>query len=167
MKLSILKKFLIVFCFSLFIVTPIKPGVYANEKCVTPCYAARCYFGVVDCDFFCILLPLSVCFDKNGDIPDLFEGDILDIQKGGTYYIITYDTNGDKVKDLEVRLKFLGCNDNPCSKLIGTFRIYQDGKEVARCCVKGYEETSDNSAALQGSAQGLSSALENLKLRLK
>ncbi|MFO0795725.1 MAG: hypothetical protein U0586_16870 [Candidatus Brocadiaceae bacterium] len=165
MKLSILKKFLIVFGFSLLIVASIKPGVYANEKCVKPCYADRCYYGTFDCAFLCGMEFFSVCFDKNGDLLDEADGtSIIDVQKGETCYIITI---GDTNSKIELRLRFLGCNGNPCSKLIGTLRFFQDCKEVARCCIKGYEVTTVDSAAPQGIAQGLNSALKNLYLRLK
>jgi hypothetical protein len=174
MKLSIFKKFLIVFGFSLFIVTSIKPGVYANEKCVKPCYADRCYYGTFDCEFLCGMAFVSACFDKNGDLSTVgTNGDLstesdgisVQIQKGATYYIVTI---GDGNFKLELRLRFLGCNDNPCSKITGTLRFIEDCKEVARCCIKGYESSiTVNSAAPQKSVQELISALKDLYLRLK
>ena len=165
MKLSILKKFLIVFGFSLFIVASIKPGVYANEKCVKPCYADRCYYGTFDCAFLCGMEFISVCFDKNGDLLDESDGISIQIQKGETCYIITI---GDVNFKIELKLRFLECNGNPCSRVIGTLRFIEDCKEVARCCIKGYESTSNvNSAAPQKSVQELIPALKDLYLRLK
>ncbi len=165
MKLSILKKFLIVFGFSLFIVTSIKPSVYANEKCVKPCYADRCYYGTFDCAFLCGMEFFSVCFDNSGDLSTESDGISVQIQKGATYYIVTV---GDGNFKLELRLRFLGCNDNPCSKITGTLRFIEDCKEVARCCIKGYESSiTVNSAAPEGSVQELIPALKDLYLRLK
>ncbi len=177
MKLSIFKKFLIVFGFSLIIAGYMNSGVYATETCQKPCYANKCYIALVFDDFQCTGITLiPACFDENGDLKDIFVDDSnynYTIQKGPKCYSLIAirkdNVDGDNAKKIELKLRFSSsCGENSCIQLkCGTLRAYNDDGKLIFCySLTGYKfDNIDNSDAktqlVPQSEQGLSSLLKN------